>query len=236
MNFFLDMDNLLFGKQHRLADMITACPGLLLTFQRLNIPLGFGDKTVAEVCAKHGVDPDFFLLICNVQAHDDYVPALETVASTDMSGLVPYLKACHRYYTCKRLPHIANHIDRIAQQLPTTRVRKAFEAFFKAYLIEIELHFTDEEQNVYPCILALQQGQRGKGRINDFIALHGNLQDKLDDLTQIIFKYLPASVTGDDPIDAVLDILQLSQDLKKHNLIEEKIMIPYVKWIEKKVK
>ena len=71
--FFLDMDNLLFGKQHRLADMITACPGLLLTFQRLNIPLGFGDKTVAEVCAKHGVDPDFFLLICNVQAHDDYV-------------------------------------------------------------------------------------------------------------------------------------------------------------------
>ena len=140
-----------------------------------------------------------------------------------------------RHYRSE-LSHIANHIDRIAQQLPTTRVRKAFEAFFKAYLIEIELHFTDEEQNVYPCILALQQGQRGKGRINDFIALHGNLQDKLDDLTQIIFKYLPASVTGDDPIDAVLDILQLSQDLKKHNLIEEKIMIPYVKWIEKKVK
>ena len=46
---------------------------------------------------------------------------------------------------------------------------------------------------------------------------------------QIIFKYLPANATTDDSIDVVFDLLQLSQDLVKHNVIEEKILIPYVK-------
>ncbi len=230
------MDKILFDKRHRLADVITAYPSLLLTLQRVGIPLGFGDSTIEAVCNKHNVDTDFFLLMCNVQAHNDYVPSIATIKATNMSGLVPYLEASHNYYMTKRLPHIAEHIGRIAQQLPGERVQRAFEAFFQAYQAEIESHFADEEKNVYPYILELQQGRRGNYKIRDFLALHGNLQDKLDDLTQIIFKYLPASVTSDDSIDVVLDILQLSSDLKKHNLIEEKVMVPYVELIEKKVK
>ena len=37
----------------------------------------------------------------------------------------------------------------------------------------------------------------------------------------------------DDAIDMVFDILQLSQDLRKHSLIEDKILGPYVKQLEK---
>ncbi|MDY6412160.1 MAG: hypothetical protein SPL28_04075, partial [Bacteroidales bacterium] len=38
---------------------------------------------------------------------------------------------------------------------------------------------------------------------------------------------------ADNTIDMIFDILQLSRDLRKHSLIEEKILGPYVKQLEK---
>jgi regulator of cell morphogenesis and NO signaling len=51
---------------------------------------------------------------------------------------------------------------------------------------------------------------------------------------QIIFKYLPGNVSQGDSIGVVFDIFQLSSDLHKHSLIEEKVLVPYVKLLEKK--
>lgn len=228
------MTKVLIDGDCRLADVISAYPNVLLTLERFGITLGFGEKTIAQVCQRSGVSTSFFLLICNVQAFDDYVPSRATMNSTDMSGLVDYLMRSHSYYLEKRLPHIAGHITRIAQLLPEGHVREPFVAFFNLYRNEVETHFHHEEKHVFPHILRSQRGeQHSSYSVDDFISIHGNLQDKLDDLTQIIFKYLPASVTTDDTIDAVFDILQLSQDLQKHNVVEEKIMVPYVKHIER---
>ena len=72
--------------------------------------------------------------------------------------------------------------------------------------------------------------------MRDFVENHGNLEDKLNDLVQIIFKYLPESVTSDDTVDVVYDILQLSLDLNRHSLVEEKVMVPYVMYLERSVR
>ena len=48
----------------------------------------------------------------------------------------------------------------------------------------------------------------------------------------IAFKYLPPQVDNDNVLDVVYDILRLSEDLKKHTFIEEKIMVPLVKHLE----
>ena len=44
------------------------------------------------------------------------------------------------------------------------------------------------------------------------------------------------STTSDDAIDMIFDILQLSRDLRKHAIIEDKILGPYVKQLEKTTK
>ena len=72
--------------------------------------------------------------------------------------------------------------------------------------------------------------------MSKFVDSHGNIEDKLGDLVQIIFKYLPESVTSDDTVDMVYDILQLSLDLNRHSLVEEKVMVPYVLHLERSVK
>ena len=55
-------------------------------------------------------------------------------------------------------------------------------------------------------------------------------------LSQIIFKYLPANASPKESIELVFDIFQLSTDLNKHALIEDKILVPYVEMLERKKK
>ena len=71
--------------------------------------------------------------------------------------------------------------------------------------------------------------------INEFLHNHSDIEGKLDDLLNIVFKYLPPQTDDDNVTDVVYDILRLSEDLKKHTFIEEKIMVPLVKHLEKAI-
>ena len=51
---------ILYNSGNRLAEMIKCHPNLLLMLSHFNIPLDFGDQTVAQVCGEHGIDPQFF--------------------------------------------------------------------------------------------------------------------------------------------------------------------------------
>ena len=313
------MSEFIYSATDNLSALVTAQPELLLTLSHLGIPLGFGDKTIAQVCREHGVATEFFLLVTQVYCDDNYAPSQAVIKSTPMGNLIPYLMSSHDYYLNRGLPHIKGHLARIANMLPA-RAGKAIKQFFDAYVDEVRAHFAHEENTVYPHITRLLNHQPGDDyMIKEYLAHHDNLQDKLSDLVQIIFKYLPTSssspskiegtggsmkvpspgnhtpqslrdsssileeqlpcsITGesssskiepnpsspskiegaggsmktpspgsvtasameknittdaDNTIDMIFDILQLSRDLRKHSLIEEKILGPYVKQLEK---
>ncbi len=222
----------LFSSDSRLSDLITAHPSLLSLLSRLGISLGFGDRSIADVCEESGVDTAFFLLICNVYTFNNYVPSTAAILGTDMTGLVPYLEKSHKYYVEKRLPHIECHLDAIAQKL-NARIGRVFISFFKEYKEDVETHFMHEERDVFPHIRGLMAGKRDATySIGEFIDTHSDIEGKLDDLLNIVFKYLPPQVDDDNVLDVVDDILRLSEDLKKHTFIEEKIMVPLVKHLE----
>lgn len=227
-----NMKSRLFSSDSRLSDLITAHPSLLSLLTRLGISLGFGDKLIADVCEQSGVDTDFFLLICNVYTFNNYVPSTATILGTDMTGLVPYLEKSHKYYVDKRLPHIERHLDAIAKNLKG-RIGQVFISFFEEYKQEVVAHFQHEERDVFPHIRALQSGERDRSySMGEFLNTHSDIEGKLDDLLNIVFKYLPPQVDDDNVLDVVYDILRLSEDLKKHTFIEEKIMVPLVKHLE----
>ena len=73
-------------------------------------------------------------------------------------------------------------------------------------------------------------------RIEEFSKNHSNIEDKLGDLTQIIYKYLPGNILPEESIELVFDVMELSSDLNKHTLIEEKILTPYIETLERSVK
>lgn len=232
-------DNL-FTSRMKLADIITANHNIILLLPRFGIPLGFGDKSVREVCTANNVPVDFMLLICNVYTFDDYLPDIESLAATDMRPLLKYLEESHSYYTNERLPHIEVHLHHIADRIGQ-RYGEILKKFYADFRREITEHFREEEQYDFPKLRGLQDGTRkveggrrkaesGKNKS------HNGLVDKLNDLTQIVYKYLPGNVLPEETMEVVFDILQLSADIQKHALIEDKILIPYMKWLERRLK
>lgn len=227
------MQNNYFTENMKLADIITANYSLVLMLPRFNIALGFGEKSVKEICEKNGISARFFLLVCNVYTFDHY--QTNKSSFTDMEMLVPYLAASHRYYMQERLPHIEHHLDKIIDKTDE-KYGTILKSFFANYKNEVAEHFTYEENVVFPYLNKLEEGVLNKKyTIKEFSATHSNIEDKLNDLIQIIFKYLPKNVCSNESIELIFDIMQLSNDLKKHQLIEDKILIPYVTHLEKRL-
>ena len=221
-----------FTGRMKMADIIASNHNLILLLPRLGIPLGFGDKRVDEICRDNQADTDFVLMILNVCAFPDYLPDSEVVADTNMEGVVPFLKESHRYYHDK-LPHIGDHLHHIADQMDA-RYGQILKKFFDDYQKEIMEHFRYEEEVIFPYLQRLRQGDcASRQKLSRLDDSHEGIEDTLADLTQIVYKYLPGNVMPEESIDMVFDILQLSADFEKHYRIEEKIVMPYISWLER---
>lgn len=223
---------MLFSKEMKLADLIAANYTLILVLPRFGISLGFGEKSVETVCRTNNIPCEFFLMVCNVYTFDHYIPDMKIPEKINMRLLVSYLRESHKYYINERIPHIGMHLRDIAENAGG-KSGAILEQFYADYLNEVSEHFNYEEKTVFPHIEALEKGISDNiYKINQFIEHHSDIEEKLDDLTQIIYKYLPGNVLPNESIELVFDILHLSSDIKKHTLIEEKILVPYVEYLE----
>lgn len=215
-----------------MADLVLGNSKLLLMFPRFGMDLGFGDRSIAEVCAMNNVSPRFFLMIYNVYCNDDYTPSPEDIASVDLKALVNYLLESHKYYLNERLPHIEEHLNHIINAC-IPKYGNMLRRFFDEYKNEVVDHFVYEENKVFPYLQQLvNQNVKTDYKIRVFHENHTNIEDKLSDLMNILVKYLPADVFPKERIEIALDINELSADLMSHALIEERVLIPFVESLE----
>ena len=216
----------------KMADLVLGNSKLLLMFPRFGMDLGFGDRSIAEVCAMNNVSTPFFLMICNVYCNNDYTPSPEDIASVDLKALVNYLLESHKYYLNERLPHIEEHLNHIINAC-NPKYGNMLHRFFEEYKNEVVDHFVYEEKNVFPYLQQLvNQNVKTDYKIRVFHENHTNIEDKLSDLMNILVKYLPADVFPKERIEIALDINDLSADLMSHALIEERVLIPFVESLE----
>lgn len=221
-----------FSENMKMADLIIGNSKLLLTFQRFGMDLGFGDRSIGEVCRRNNVSPQFFLMICNVYCNDDFSPSPEDIKSVDPKTLINYLLESHKYYLNERLPHIEEHLNHIVHAC-IPKDGHTLSRFFQEYKNEVVDHFLYEEQHVFPYIQQIADDNvKTDYKIKVFHENHTNIEDKLSDLLNILVKYLPADVFPKERVEIALDISELSADLMSHTLIEERILIPFVRSLE----
>ena len=72
---------------------------------RFDLSLGFGDKTVQEVCRENGVDCRTFLAVVNFMIEDSDRME-DDVKDISMPSLMNYLKQAHHYFLDFCLPTI----------------------------------------------------------------------------------------------------------------------------------
>lgn len=225
--------NQVFSKNTKMAELVISNPKLMLTLSRFGIDLGFGDHSVEEVCEKSNVNSSFFLLICNLYSNPDFIPLQNDIESVDVNTILSYLSESHKYYVEERIPHIKHHLDRIIDACPE-KFGNTIKRFFNEYQKEVKNHFEYEEETVFPYINSLCDNSIEKSfSIGEFKSNHSNIEDKLDDLMNILIKYLPAEIFPKERIEISIDIMNLSSDLNCHTLIEERVLVPFVELLEK---
>ncbi|MDR1793394.1 MAG: hemerythrin domain-containing protein [Bacteroidales bacterium] len=225
-----------FSKSMKMSDILAANYHLFLMLPRLGVELGFGDKTVEQVCQQYKVPVSFFLLVCNVYTFNEYLPDNETILATDMSKLTDYLLSSHRFYTDERLPHIETSLNKIIKACQP-QYGTLLKRFFEEYKQGVLDHFSYEEKTVFPYIQRLIEGKSDKKFcITNYQQTHTNIEDTLSDLTNIITKYLSSNILQKERIRILFEIFEFSNDLHKHTLIEDKILVPYVKSLELQAK
>ncbi|MBE0653539.1 MAG: hypothetical protein IH594_07060, partial [Bacteroidales bacterium] len=188
-------------KDMKMADVIHYNYSLLPVITRFGINLGFGDKTVEEVCNDHLVNLEFFLEITNSFVDDEYIPQKD-LHSFSVKLIVDYLQKTHDYYLTEKIPEMEKMIgEMVIKSGADTQKSELVRNFFNEYHEELKNHINREEQRVQPYVLEIENAfEKGslnaplrkkilEYSINDFAKEHDNVEEKLYDLKNIIIKY-----------------------------------------------
>ena len=223
-----------YSKRMKVAELLASDSSLLSILQRLDIKLGFGEAKISDLCARYGISEELFLMICNIYSFHEYQPHIDILDKNDIKSITTYLRASHCYYTTVCFPAIHEGIHTLVKGLDNVS-RKLIDKFYDDYDNEIINHFKYEEEVVFPYIEKLMDNNRPidtQYRIGQFEENHSNINEKLNDLKNIIAKYLDEQYSSPQRFELLNDIYSVENDLRKHSLIENKLLIPLVEKLE----
>lgn len=214
------------------VDLIESDYNIVPLLSRFSIPLGFGDKSIAEVCGEAGIDPDIFLFIVNFTLTGHLSLPDESYAP----GIVDFLLNSHSYILTYKLPHIRANLL-AALDAHHSDINPAIVQFFDDYVEHVRKHFAYEERNVFPYVRDLAAGRpiTTTYTIERFRIHHDRIAEKLSELKNIILRYYTTSVPN-LMYDVLVDLFTAEKDLKSHNDIENLILIPLTQRMESRNK
>ena len=199
------------------------------------INLGFGDKTVREVCNEQHVDTYTFLAVVNftINGYKEFDDADRLSVST----LMQYLKASHQYYLGFELPFIRRELTEALDE--NDNLARLIMKLYDEYARSIQNHMKYEEKTVFPYVDKLLAGDTltSDFDIDTYSRHHGQTDQKLGELKNIIIKYLPSDVHHNNQLMTTLyDLYNCEDFLAQHARVEEEIFIPVVRHLEQKSK
>ncbi len=221
---------LIYGSM-KVADLIDLNYKLLGVLTRLGMRLGFGESTVSELCRRHDVDEHTFLQLCKVYTFKDYRPCSEDLDRICATDLLKYLSMSHRDYTRTSLNVLDGYLGRILES-GDKRAGQIIGSFFADYKNELKKHFEYEEQSVFPYFRALAAGQNPKGFDSVMDDDHTDIGEKIDDLKNIVMKYLPETGQSEVALSTLSYLYTVRDDLLRHTSVEDNILMPLIKRME----
>ena len=224
----------LYEADDKMIDLISDNYSMLQGLSAFGIRLGFGDKTVCEVCREQDVDCYTFLMVVNFLING-YTPK-ESDEKISVKTLLGYLQASHRYFIDFQLPSIRTKLEESLQKgdgLATLILR-----LYDEYAHDIRLHMKYEEKTLFPYVEALLRGEQTSGyNVDIFSKHHSDTKGKFQELKNIIIKYLPHNGLANNQLTATLyDIYNNEEWLLNQSNVEEILFVPAIRLLEQKVK
>ena len=136
----------------RMSDLVCGNYHILLIMSRFGIALGFGDRTVDEVCCQSGVDTATFLAVVNL-LYDEGTTTVDC-RNVSLEAFLRYLHNSHDYFLQYRLPDIRRKLSE-AVACGRDGIAEAIIRFFDDYAAEVHKHMMYEEETVFPYVRQL---------------------------------------------------------------------------------
>lgn len=224
----------LYEADDKMIDLIGDNYSMLQGLSAFGIRLGFGDKTVREVCREQDVDCYTFLMVVNFLING-YTPK-ESDEKISVKTILGYLQASHRYFIDFQLPSIRTKLEKSLQKgdgLATLILR-----LYDEYAHDIRLHMKYEEKTLFPYVEALLRGEQTSDyNVDIYSKHHSDTKGKFQELKNIIIKYLPHNGLANNQLTATLyDIYNNEEWLLNHSNVEEILFVPAIRILEQKVK
>lgn len=224
----------MYEAEDKMISIIKDNYSILQSLGAFGINLGFGDKTVKEVCEEQKVDTYTFLAVVNftINGYRDY----EDADRLSIPTLLHYLKASHCYFLDFALPFIRT---KLVEALDVNdNLARLILKLYDEYEHNIRNHMNYEEKNVFPYVDDLLKNVvTSDYDIDTYSKHHGQIDNKLKELKSIIIKYLPSDGLRNNQLSAALfDIYNCEVWLMQHALVEDEIFIPVIRRLEQKSK
>ncbi len=226
------------NKKEIIANTILRNHFLILVLERFNIGFGFQDKTIAEICQEKKINVNLFLTICNLHINKTLGNSLN-LNNNDIQKIVEYLQNSHNYYITELIPNISKQIEAFVKSRKEKDLTFILiERFFNEYKKEVFKHLEYEEKFVFPYItnLLIQKKKNTNYKIKEYKHNHKDIESKLNELKNLLIKYLPEKNDRKFRRNFLFDLFRLERDLNIHTIIEESILVPSIEKIEIKQK
>ena len=212
---------------HRFAGKLWVTGGVLL------IPLGF----VPHGWAVALMFADLMVITLVPMAYSwryykKELAAADLLAAADAGTIVDYLHNSHAFYLDRELAALESNLSLMVEPCDELQ-KKIVGKFFASYKAQVQRHFNYEESVVFPYVRALKTGECQEGySIEQFEENHSNIDETLNDLKNIVMKYLPDTCDTVVRNEVLYRIYRLEEDLLKHTIIEDTVLIPVVNRME----
>ena len=219
----------------KMSDIICDNYSLLQVMSRFDLPLGFGDCSVEEVCSSHQVDCQTFLAVVNF-INKGYSRSSIPSIGLSVETLMHYLKNAHHYFLDFQLPTIRRKLLEAIDCSMDNEVTFLILKFFDGYVQEVRKHMNYEDMYVFIYVDNLLKGKKSEEYdIQMFIRHHEHIDEKLTELKNSIIKYYPANKNAYLMNAVLFDIFNCEKDLAAHNEVENRLFVPAVLQLEHQV-
>lgn len=234
-------------QDERLVDVVKDNPILLNFLERLDIQLGFGDKTIEQICKSNHIEIPFFvemlqLILKKYEFNPRYIDEFEPKLT------VKYLRNSHKSFLNDYLTEIEVNIESL-KKYEKNRKKDCYLMmnYFQDYKTEFIKHLKYEDNTIFPYILELEKSLSEKKPqteiilkikkypIANYMRIHDSLNEKLNDLKYLIIKYFKPFKYTKIVRTLIMILYELESDLEIHELIENQILFPQTKKMEEVV-
>lgn len=143
-----------------------------------------------------------------------------------------YLKSSHSIFLEYKLVNIRRKLSNVFED-KNNKVQILMLDFFDKYYNEVFEHMIYENEVVFPYIRSLlNKDNENNYSIDEFEERHNDIEGKVVDLKHLLMKYV------DSPNQHLLhniltDLYQAQDELAFHTMVEDRLVIPRVRQIEK---